>query len=308
MQKITSIVLTVVMLSAIVAGIVFIWDRYMYTPWTRDGRVRAAVVSIAPDVSGWVDSVHAENASEVKAGDVLFTVDRARYQAAFDLAQAQADASRAAMEKTQGIYQRRSNMKDGVFSQEATENARLDFQEAQATDRQALATLESARLDLERTVYKAPADGKITNLAFEKGDYAQRGTEAISLTKDGSFYITGYFEETKIPQIRVGDEVLIWLMSGTVELKGKVSSIDAGISNSNITPGNEHLPDVEPTFAWIRLAQRIPVNIAIVSVPANVTLSSGMSATLKVVSGHLGDRGSASVFKSILADMTSVLP
>jgi multidrug resistance efflux pump len=105
---------------------------------------------------------------------------------------------------------------------------------------------------------------------------------ALALVKDDSYYVTGYFEETKIPGIKIGDKVEIWLMAGTLKLEGHVASIDSGISNSNSTPGNQMLPSVEATFAWVRLAQRIPVNIKIDHVPDGVNLSSGMSATVKV--------------------------
>jgi len=133
-----------------------------------------------------------------------------------------------------------------------------------------------------RTVYRAPASGKIINLDLEKGDYVTRGVNRLALVKSNSYYVTGYFEETKVPSIRIGDPVDIWLAAGKIQLKGHVMSINGGISNDNTTPGNEMLPTVSATFTWIRLAQRVPVDIKIDSVPPQVDLTAGMSATVRV--------------------------
>jgi multidrug resistance efflux pump len=274
--------MTLVLIGAIVISIFYIWDRYMYTPWTRDGRVRADVVNIAPDVSGWIDELHAENSREVKEGDVLFTVDNARYQVAVDLAQAQSDSAKVAWDRTANVYKRRTQMSADAVSREELDTSRLDMMEKQASFKQSVAVLNSAKIDLARTTYTSPASGKIINLELEKGDYVNRGVNRLALVKDNSYYVTGYFEETKIPSIKIGDKVEIWLMAGTLKLDGHVESIDSGISNSNSTPGNQMLPSVEATFAWVRLAQRIPVNIKIDHVPDGVNLSSGMSATVKV--------------------------
>lgn len=283
MKRFASLALTLLLIAGIIYGVSIVWDRYSYTPWTRDGRVRAQVINIAPDVSGWVDSLHADNAEHVKAGDTLFTIDRARYQVALELAQAQQESAKVAWERSASVYKRRSVITDGGVSREETDLAHLDVAEKLAAYKQAQANTAAAQIDLTRTVYKAPIDGKIINLTLEKGDYVNKGVERLALVSSSSYYVTGYFEETKIPGIHVGDPVEIWLMAGTIKLAGHVASVDAGISNKNITPGNELLPDVEPNFTWIRLAQRIPVNVKIDQIPANVVLSSGMSATLKVV-------------------------
>jgi multidrug resistance efflux pump len=282
MKKAASVVLTIILIGLIGVGISYIWNQYMYTPWTRDARVRATVISIAPDVSGWVDQLHAENAQTVKAGQVLFTVDSARYDVALEQAQAQAETARVDWLRAKSIYERRGKLNDGSVSAEEIDLARLDMLAKLAVYKQAQANVDAAQLDVTRTVYTAPADGTITNLALEKGDYVTRGVDRLALVKADSYYVTGYFEETKIPSIRVGDKVNIWLMAGSLQLKGHVESIDSGISNENTTPGNQMLPSVSATFAWIRLAQRIPVDIKIDSVPAGVELSSGMSATVKV--------------------------
>lgn len=299
--------MTLVLFGAIVICLVYIWDSYMYSPWTRDGRVRADVVNIAPDVSGWIDELHAENSREVKTGDVLFTVDHARYQVAVDLAQAQSDSAKVGWDRAINVYKRRTQMNTDAVSREELDTSRLDMMEKQASYKQSVAMLNSAKIDLARTTYSSPASGKIVNLELEKGDYVNRGVNRLALVKDDSYYVTGYFEETKIPGIKIGDKVEIWLMAGTLKLDGHVESIDSGISNSNTTPGNQMLPSVEATFAWVRLAQRIPVNIKIDHVPEGVSLSSGMSATLKVVVPAGDQRDQRSVVHAFSENVKSVL-
>ncbi|CAB3773501.1 MULTISPECIES: efflux RND transporter periplasmic adaptor subunit [Burkholderia] len=282
MKRAISIFVTLLLIGITAYGVIYIWNRYMYTPWTRDGRIRATVVSVAPDVSGWIQSLNAENAQSVKEGDVLFTVDGARYQIALDQAKAQADLAETDWEKAQRVYQRRKTLTDGGVSAEEIDVARLDMENKAAALKQARARVNEAQLDRDRTIYRSPVNGKVINLNLEKGDYVTRGSERLAIIKDNSYYVTGYFEETKIPAIRLGDKVDIWLMAGAGHLTGHVQSINSGISNENTTPGNEQLPSVAATFAWIRFAQRIPVDIVIDKVPADLTLSSGMSATLKV--------------------------
>lgn len=299
--------MTLVLIGAIVVVLVYIWDSYMYTPWTRDGRVRADVVNIAPDVSGWIDELHAQNSREVKTGDVLFTVDHARYQVAVDLAQAQSDSAKVSWDRATNVYKRRTQMSADAVSREEVDTSRLDMMEKQASYKQSVAVLNSAKIDLARTTYTSPASGKIINLELEKGDYVNRGVNRLALVKDDSYYVTGYFEETKIPGIKIGDKVEIWLMAGTLKLEGHVESIDSGISNSNSTPGNQMLPSVEATFAWVRLAQRIPVNIKIDQVPEGVNLSSGMSATLKIVVPAGDQRDQRSVVHAFSENVKSLL-
>jgi multidrug resistance efflux pump len=198
-------------------------------------------------------------------------------------------------------------MSADAVSREEVDTSRLDMMEKQASYKQSIAVLASAKIDLARTTYTSPASGKIINLELEKGDYVNRGVNRLALVKDDSYYVTGYFEETKIPGIRIGDEVEIWLMAGTLKLEGHVESIDSGISNSNSTPGNQMLPSVEATFAWVRLAQRIPVNIKIDRVPEGVNLSSGMSATLKVLAPVGDQRDQRSVLHAFSENVKSLL-
>jgi multidrug resistance efflux pump len=282
MKKLASGLLTLVLLAAIAWVSVRVWNSYMYTPWTRDGRVRSTVINIAPDVSGWLTSLNAQNGSNVRRGDLLFSVDASRYQVALDLAKARAEAARVDWKRSASMLSRRQRVLEGGVSEEETELAKIDVAAKLAALDEALANVRASEIDLERTTYRAPTSGKVINLSMEKGDYVARGVERLAIVDTSSYYLTGYFEETKVPSIHVGDSVDVWLMAGKVELKGHVRAVNAGISNENATPGNELLPHVEPTFTWLRLAQRIPVDIAIDVVPPDVDLTSGMSATLRV--------------------------
>jgi multidrug resistance efflux pump len=282
MRKLANVLLTLVLLVATGMAAMYVWNKYMYTPWTRDGRVRSTVINVAPDVSGWITTLHARNATTVHEGDVLFSIDASRYEVARDLAKARADAARVEWQRSASMLARRQKVIEGGVSKEESELAKIDVASKLASLNEASANVRAAQIDLDRTIYKAPVSGKVINLTMEEGDYVNRGVDRLAIIDTSSYYLTGYFEETKIPSIHVGDPVDIWLMAGKVQLKGHVRSIDAGISNKNVTPGNELLPDVEATFTWLRLAQRIPVDISIDDSSAVTALSAGMSATLRV--------------------------
>ncbi|KZC38808.1 MULTISPECIES: efflux RND transporter periplasmic adaptor subunit [Rhodanobacter] len=304
------------------------WQHYMLSPWTRDARVRAEVVRIAPDVSGLITRVAVKDNQPVKKGDLLFVVDRDRYQLIADQAEAdlaaaeaaaaaagantsaaaagaQASEAEAAMRRLQA--QRRDRLGD-VISREArddasaaAEAARANWRQAQAgrsaasasqrralvAVRQARIALERAQLDLARTEVRAPSDGTITNLDLRAGDFADTGKPRMALVQRDDIWIYGYFEETKLPQVHVGDPVDIRLMAGGMHLRGHVDSVAVGIADGASPTSDSLLAQVEPTFNWIRLAQRVPVRVRIdaSSIPSGAVLAAGMSATL-VVQGN----------------------
>lgn len=302
-----------------------LWRHYLYAPWTRDGRVRAEVVRIAPDVSGLVTRVAVLDNQAVHKGDLLFTIDPDRYkyavaQAEANLAAATASAraaganinaalAAAAARKTefemrQEQATRRQQLSDVIAKEartdaaSAAEAARASWQQAQASGSQASAAreqaqaaveqaqvaLDTARLNLSRTEVRAPVDGYVTNLDIRVGDYAAVGSPRLALIDSHSYYIYGYFEETKLPQLRVGDPVDIRLMAGGVHLKGTITGIARGIGDRDNPTGSDLLSNVNPTFNWVRLAQRVPVRIAIDSdhLPADLVLAAGMTATIEV--------------------------
>ncbi|MFM9271557.1 efflux RND transporter periplasmic adaptor subunit [Halomonas elongata] len=275
------VTLTIVAL-AIAAGL-WLWHYYLYTPWTRDGRVRADVVTIAPDVSGRVVDLPITDNQQVAKGDLLFRIDDTRYQAALEKAKAVVQQRQAELELSQHEASRRNRLSRQAISAESQETAQINSRVASAQLGQAKSALASAHIDLERTTVQAPAAGHVLNLQLAEGNYVNTGTPVMALVKADSFYVTGYFEETKTPHIRVGDPARVILMSGDVELEGHVASIGRGIADSNTSTDNQLLPQVQPTFSWVRLAQRIPVRIELDEIPEEVTLSAGMTATVRII-------------------------
>lgn len=153
----------------------------------------------------------------------------------------------------------------------------------------AKAQLHQARVNLERTRIVSPVDGYVTNLLAALGDYVNVGVNTISVVDANSFWIDGYFEETNIAPIRVGDPARIKLMGYSQIVSGRVDSIARAINVSNAQPNNQGVATVNPIFTWVRLAQRIPVRIHIDEVPPGIVLAAGMTASVEI-----GDRTRAS--------------
>ncbi len=258
-----------------------LWVHYMDEPWTRDGRVRAEVVNIAPDVSGAVVELPVRDNQLVHKGDLLMQIDPSHYQIAVEQAQAAVAARKAELQMRRDDAQRRADMDSLVVSKENRENATHAASAAEAQYQQALAALDAAKLNLERTRVVAPVDGYVTNLNVYRGDYAIAGSAKLAVVDSNSFWVYGYFEETKLPHVKIGDKADIRLMSGGT-LKGHVESISRGIYDRDNPQSRELLADVNPTFNWVRLAQRVPVRVKIDSVPDNVLLSAGTTCTVVV--------------------------
>ena len=258
-----------------------LWDHYELAPWTRDGRVRANVVQIAPDVSGLVTRVPIQDNQPVAAGALLFEVDHARYALAVRQAQAALGAQRAVLAQARREDARNAGLSD-LVSREAREQTRARVEQAQAAVAQAEVALDSAQLNLSRADVRAPADGLVTNLDLRQGSYATAGHAALALVDAHSFYVEGYFEETKLPRIHVGDPVRVTPMGG-VPMAGTVVSVAAGIADRDRTTSANLLPSVNPTFNWVRLAQRIPVRVQLDPLPEGARLVAGQTVTVQIV-------------------------
>ncbi|GGY67587.1 efflux RND transporter periplasmic adaptor subunit [Marinobacter zhanjiangensis] len=281
MGKLLRVGITLLVIAlAIVAGS-WVWNHYLYSPWTRDGRIRADVITIAPDVSGWVTQVSVKNNQAVNQGDPLFTIDDTRYQVVFAEARAKVAEKRSALELARHKYQSRQGDADPqATTEEALEIYRIQMESAQASYERAMAELEMARIDLERTQVVAPADGTISNLHLRQGNYVNKGTAVLSEVIANSFYVTGYFEETKLQLVQVGQPARMTLMGADRTLTGTVVSISPGIADTNTSSNDQMLPRVQQTSNWVRLAQRIPVNIALDPVPEDIHLSAGMTVSI----------------------------
>lgn len=256
-------------------------QHYVQTPWTRDGRVRADVVRVAPDVSGQISSVAVRDNQWVNHGDVLYSIDPHWLTLAVVSAQADVDAKRHEMLMRQDAARRRSQIK-GVISGEDVQQTGSAANIAVANYHSALAALELAQLNLSHTTVRSPVAGYVTHLRLRPGDYATAGETKVAIVDAQSFWVVGYFEETKLRHIRVGSSAHIALMGFDPVITGHVESIGHGIGDNNDETGGLGLPDVEPTFSWVRLAQRIPVRIHIDALPEGVELVAGLSASVSV--------------------------
>ena len=260
---------------------------YLYSPWTRDGRVRADVVTVAADVPGYVTDLRVRSNQTVKKGDILFVVDPARYGIALAIAEADVASHLAQYQMLQQQYERRSKLTLNLsISPEDLENIHRQAQSANAAWQQAIADRDLAVLNLKRTEVRATVNGFVTNLNLQNGDYASPGKGMLALIDSDSYYVDAYLEETKIPQVKIGSPAAIRLMDGSPDLQGSVEGIAHGISDYDNKDGPELLDSVNPTFTWVRLAQRVPVRIRITNVPPGVLVSAGMTCTVILKDGE----------------------
>lgn len=285
MRPILSLLSRYALTLCLVAGATLIaleaWSRFERTPWTRDGRVSADVVQIAPEVSGTISAVPVIDNQYVHRGDILYVIAPERLRLAVALAEADVEAKRQDMLVRQATARRHSQLRD-IVSQEAVQQSGGAAAVAGAAYQAAAAALDLAKLNLARSTIRSPVDGYVTNLRLRPGDYATAGSTKVAVLDAASFWITGYFEETKIRKISVGSPAQIMLMGFDLPVSGHVESIGRGIENSNDAPGHRGLPNVAATFSWVRLAQRIPVRIHIDRVPPGVELAAGMTATIEI--------------------------
>jgi RND family efflux transporter MFP subunit len=261
-----------------------LWRYYMLSPWTRDGRVRVETVPVAAEVYGKVQAVEVVENQFVHRGDVLFAIDPAEFQ--LDLARAEAalESRREDLLIRENLAKRRSQMSLEAISKEEQQTSASSASIAAAAYAEAKAQRDLAKLNLDRTIIRSPANGYIDNLRLRAGDYALVGQPKLTVIDSDSFWVSGYFEETKIPRIQAGDRAVIQLMGVTPTISGHVESISRGIADANGAADAQGLAEVNPVFYWVRLAQRIPVRIHLDSVPPGITLAAGMTCTIAVKS------------------------
>lgn len=265
-----------------------VWFEYELAPWTRDGRVRADIVRVGPDESGWVARVLVRDNQTVERGQALFELDRARYRVALQQAQSAAAHARALLAQAEREAQRNAALGE-LIAVEAHEQGEARVQESRADLARTLARVSEAELDLERTVVRAPVNGTVTNLELRPGDYLNAGHQALAMIDRDSLHVDGYFEETRLPRLHVGDRVSVRLMGESKLLYGHIDSIAPAIFDRERTPTPDGVADVNPTFSWVRLAQRVPVRIRLDPGPEDVRLIAGRTAT--VVDLAFTDRG-----------------
>lgn len=312
MQRVFRVVGTLLILALAIGMMHWIWQRYMYSAWTRDGRVRAKVINVSTDVSGIVTDVRVKDNQWVRRGDVLYVLDPRRFQYALDQAgvdvararaqvqqaEAQLDANRYETAMREARASRREALSADVVSEESRsdfalqakqstasfDGAKAAFQVAQANLQEAVVRAHTAELDKERSEVRAPTDGYITNLNLYPGDFVSAGSARMAEIDSDSFWIYAYFEETKIQNVKVGERAKVRLLGAGADIDGHVDSVASGIvDRDNPTGSNDLLANVDPIFTWVRLAQRVPVRIHLDKVPKDVFLAMGMTCTVTLV-------------------------
>jgi multidrug resistance efflux pump len=265
-----------------VAASLVTWDYYVTAPWTRDGRVRVQVASVAPQVSGQITELRVGDDQYVHQGDVLYVIDPFDFEVASHVAKADVQQKAADLQVKEMQSERRQRLSDLATTPEQQQTFAGSAVQAKAAFEAAQQQEAQAEINLRRTEVRSPVNGYVTNLQMRVGDYAHQGSVNISIIDTGSYWIDGYFEETKLARVCVGDRVEAKLMGYAQPVLGHVVSVTRGIVVSDAAAGTQGLPNVNPVFTWVRLAQRVPVRIAIDRVPAGVPLVSGLSATVTI--------------------------
>jgi len=258
------------------------WRAYMDTPWTRDGTIRAYIVTMAAEVAGRIVELPVVDNQLVHRGDVLLVIDPTDYRIAVELADASLKQAKVDGENAEREASRRRPLAGSAISTEQQQVYDTRAVAAQARYHAAAASLAQARVNLERTQIRSPVNGWVTNLHARLGDYATVGRNEIAIVDADSFWVDGYFEETKLHAIQEGDPARVKLMGHHDLVRGHVGSIARGIDVPNAQPNGQGIASVNPIFTWVRLAQRIPVRIEIDAVPDGVRLAAGMTATVDI--------------------------
>ncbi|WP_024254606.1 p-hydroxybenzoic acid efflux pump subunit AaeA [Escherichia coli] len=296
-RKFSRTAITVVLVILALIAIFNAWVYYTESPWTRDARFSADVVAIAPDVSGLITQVNVHN-QLVKKGQVLFTIDQPRYQKALEEAQADVAYYQVLAQEKRQEAGRRNRLGVQAMSREEIDQANNVLQTVLHQLAKAQATRDLAKLDLERTVIRAPADGWVTNLNVYTGEFITRGSTAVALVKQNSFYVLAYMEETKLEGVRPGYRAEITPLGSNKVLKGTVDSVAAGVTNASSTRDDKGMATIDSNLEWVRLAQRVPVRIRLDNQQENIW-PAGTTATVVVTGKQDRDESQDSFFRKM---------
>ncbi|MDU6387888.1 MAG: p-hydroxybenzoic acid efflux pump subunit AaeA [Pantoea sp.] len=291
-RKIARYAITILLVIIAIVIIFRAWVFYTESPWTRDAKFAADVVAISPDVTGLITDVPVHDNQLVKKGDTLFVVDRPRYQKALDQAQADVEYYQALVSEKRREAARRNQLGTSAMSREAIDQANNDLQTTEHQLAKSIATRDLAKIDLGRTAITAPSDGWVTNLNVYEGEFITRGSVAVALVQQHSFYVLAYLEETKLHGVEPGYRAEVTPLGSNVVLRGTVDSVAAGVTNSSSSVDSKGMATVDSNLEWVRLAQRVPVRIRLDQQPGN-RFPAGTTATV-VITGQ-GDRADTQV-------------
>ena len=294
MKKFIKLLLTLAVLGA---GLYFAYHKYREyfdNPWTRDGQVRTQVIQVAPRVTAMVTKIHVVDNQKVHKGDLLFELDPSKYILKVKQAEARlkrtleaAKGTKIEYERVKSIYQKDK----GAVSQKDMVRNETNYYKSLADIDSSTESLNTAKLNLSYTKVYAEVDGYVSNITFQVGTQATANRPLLALVDTHSHWVFGFFREDKIRQVRIGDDAVVTLMAyPETPLKGKVESIGWGISLNDGNPGNNLLPKIRPVFQWIRLAQRIPVRIKLDTLPEDVKLRFGLTASVMVLKRKEGEK------------------
>jgi p-hydroxybenzoic acid efflux pump subunit AaeA len=301
-RKIARYAITVLVVLIAIIIVLKVWSYYTESPWTRDAKFTADVVAISPDVTGLITTVNVQDNQFVKKGELLFQIDRPRFNQALAETKADVDYYQTLVLEKRREADRRNRLSGVALSKEATEQANNSLQTSEHQLAKAQAVYEMAKLDLDRTNILAPADGWITNLNAYGGEFITRGSVAVALVKAATFYVTAYIEETKLPAIHIGDQADITPLGTNYVISGVVESVAAGITNNSSTRDNKGMATVNSNLEWVRLAQRVPVRIRLEKQAGN-RYPAGTTATVVI----LGKKDKRRVRPSILTSFVNRL-
>ncbi|ROS00143.1 RND family efflux transporter MFP subunit [Sinobacterium caligoides] len=269
----------------------FVYQRfgiYLNNPWTRDGQVRAQVIQVTPRVSGTVIEIAVVDNQHVKAGDLLFTIDASTYEVSVQQAIANLERERVSSKGAKIEYERLKDIaaKDaGAVSDKDMIRREVNYQQSLSRITVAEQNLIAAKLQLEYTHVYASVDGYVSNINFQIGSQAIANQPILALVDEHSFWVFGYFQESQLNKIGMGNAAVVTLMGyPDTPIEGRVESMGWGIAPADGTVGYNLLPSIKPVFQWIRLAQRMPVRIELEAIPDNINLRFGMSASVLILS------------------------
>jgi multidrug resistance efflux pump len=259
--------ITLIIVGLAIWAAVSLYLRYVEHPWTRDAQIRANIVGIAPRVSGPIIHVAVGDNQQLRKGDLLFEIDPAVFQAQVDIAVGQVQNDEATLKQQEQNLQRQTQLyRTHVTAVQDFQNAQDSFAAAQAQLASAKANLQLARLNLSYTKVFAPVDGYVTNMNTSEGTYVTAGVQLMALVDTSSFWIAGYFKETQLPHIQVGQKAIVTVMGDENQpFQGVVRSVGWGVfvQDGSGSTSTALLPSVSQTIDWVRLPQRFPVRIQV---------------------------------------------
>lgn len=287
LKKLFVVVLNVVIIGGAIYFAYHKYQDYFDNPWTRDGQVRANIIKIAPRVSGPVVHVAVVDNQFVRQGELLFQIDPITYEIALSQAEASLERTRISAKGKKIEYDRLLDIqaKDrGAVSLKDVTRRKIAYEESLVQIKVAKQQLQSAELNLMFTQVLASVDGYVSNLDIQEGTQAVVNQPLLALVDAKSFWVFGYFRENQLAQIQIGDEAQVTLMAYPEQpIHAVVDSIGWGIAPKDGSVGYNLLPNVNPVFQWIRLAQRIPVRITLLNLPEDIHLRFGMTASIMVM-------------------------